>query len=381
MLLLASLLARAETYPMANAGVTFRLGAGWGSGEWSDWDISVKHPAGMAMQSWYVAWQMPVGPELGPALVKHYTARLEGERARDIRVAPASELQTWGTTTVLPTEITFGLAGGGSGAAWAAAFEGEGKVLHAIVYASTGPRARATLQAVVSEMTMEKPPAEVSSAAQVSTRGFTAAPPSGWRAPLPAELDGAIALARATPVTRPQECTILVRPGLNEDTAAIFLCKEEWRIGILDKRSFAGESEKLKALVFSKAAENVPPGKAVETRDRTAAICAPPINDNEVRMAIVPASTGQVVAWAVGAPGAGALVEAGLVEAIQELTFDGPDGGKPQHTFGEWVVHTVTYNPFHPAVVGCTGLTCLFITGLGGAAFFLRPKHTPGNYA
>jgi hypothetical protein len=61
------------------------------------------------------------------------------------------------------------------------------------------------------------------------------------------------------------------------------------------------------------------------------------------------------------------------------LDFDGPEGGASVHEAGEWVVHTLTYQPWHPAVLASVAL---FLAVLGGFGYivFRKPAHPPAHH-
>lgn len=366
--------AHAEPYALAEVGVTLNLPSGWEMSRWSDWDFRGTHPAGMALEVWYTPYQVELGAPLVPALERQYADHLDGQRAGEVKVTPASTATQVGAVQAQLVDMRFRFdRNGPPGVGHAAAVPVEGKLMHLAVYApaANDARARAAVETLLGRMTVEKPPADLAAlgGAQKTTLGFSATLPAGWRAPLANERDDALKLASATPLQKPQECFVAVSPGVNEDSRALYLCGADWQIGIVDEYSFAGESEKLKGLLFGKAAATIPAAEAVETEDRMGVLFRPSLADHDLRMGVLPYDRGQVVGWAVGPRESGDALESALKDTLRGLAFEGPDNGRPQHAAGALVQHTLTYRPFHPAVVACVGGALLVMGGLLAVVF------------
>lgn len=366
--------AHAEPYALAEAGITLNLPAGWEMTRWSDWDFRGKHSAGMALEVWYSPWQLPLDGSLGPALQKQYADHLEEQRAGEVTVTPGSSPVTMGEVEVISTAMRFKFdRTGPNGVAYAAAFPAEGKLMHIVVYApaSNAARASSAVEALVSRLSIEKPPADLTATTgpQTSPLGFTVALPAGWRVPLESERSEALALVKETPISKPKDCFVAAHPDMNGAASAMFLCQESWRLGILDEYSFEEEGGRLKDLIFAKAAAAIPAPDPVETKDRMGVVFRPSTKDHDLSMGVLPYDRGQVVAWVVGPSGTSEALENTLRKTFTDLTFAGPDNGKPPYGPGEWVVHTLTYRPFHPAVLLCVGIALLFVGGLGFLVF------------
>lgn len=377
--------AQAQPYAMAEAAITLDLPAGWDMTRWSDWDFRANHSAGMALEIWYTPWQLPIDSGLQPGLAALYTEHLDEQRAGGIALTPTTVTKV-GALPVARTDATFQFdRTGPKGAARFAAFAGEGKVVHVGVYgpAANAARASGALDAILARLTVDKGPADLASLStpQKTTMGFTVALPAGWRVPTGKERDEALTLASVVGSDRPSDCFIAARPALSTDAASVmFLCQAHWQMGLLDEYSFEGESALLKQKLFGKAAEKIPAPTPIDAKDRTGVLFRPEINDHGLRLGVVPYDQGQVAAWVVGPKDAGEALDAATTAVVAGLSYEGPDNGKVPVDAGAWIAHTMTYRPFHPAVVVCVGLSLMLMAGLAVLVFRKRPQPHHGGY-
>jgi hypothetical protein len=264
-----------------------------------------------------------------------------------------------------------------------AAFAVEGKVMHVATLA-VGPnvaRASAALDTLLNRLTVQKMPASLEALGGPieSELGFKLQPAPGWRAPLPVEDTEAITAVGDIGIgpADPTKCTRVFHPKAKGEADLLLFCEESWKLGILDASSFADQELLLRQRYFGKAADKIPAGEMLSLRDREAILLSPEINRHDLRIAAVPYDRGTLVVWGVGEPGSGEALTSAIRSTTMGLEFSGPEGGASVHEVGEWIVHTLTYNPFHPAVLG-SGLLFLAVFGGFGWVLLRRPQHTEG---
>ena len=376
-MLLLVVLARAEPYALAEAGITFNLPPAWEMTRWSDWDFTAKHSAGLAMEQWYTGWQLPVDVAAGKSFAALYAERLEAQHAGNLTTVSVTAEKA-GRIDFVHTQVDFAFDNGKGprGVAHFAAIAGEGKVLHLVIYAAgpNGPRAAGQLAQIIERMSLEKPPADVAGlvGAQPSKLGFTVNLPAGWRVPLPAEKAEVATLAGTTGATKPDACFTAARPD-PAGTELMLLCGGTWTLGIVDADSFADKAPLVTAGLFGKAATKLAPPTPLVTPDRTGFLYRPEINDHDLRAAVVPVEQGAIYAWLVGPQGSGAELEATLTATLVGLTYDGPNHGLAQFPFGEKLVHAIRYNPI-PAGLCCFGAMAPLLAGVGFLVFRKKPQ-------
>lgn len=380
MLLALLSLAYAESYALNDAGVTLDLPPGWDMTRWSDWDFKARAPdGGVALEVWTTPWQIAADEEAAKGFAALYRTKLDEMRGEDVTMRRAAAAPIGGRATAR-VDLTFAFEEKGpKGVAFAAAFPAEGKVVHAMTIAAAPNAAKAerALLQVLERLTVQKPPADVSSLGGElkSGQGFTATLPAGWRAPLPAErgeIAGAIGDFAPPKI---DACATAVRPLPAGGADLMLLCGEEWPLGIVDERSFADQEALLKQRLFGKAAEKVPPAEPIPAKDRTGFLLEPLVPARDLRMAVLPYDRGTVVGWAVGPEGQGSYLEEALRATVIGLSYEGPEGGRPKHDAGAVLVHTLTYDPFHPGVLCCAGAGLAFVGGL--AVLIFRRKAPP----
>lgn len=350
MLLLLAALANAADYALADAGFTLRLDGGWHMSRWSDWDFDGRtQDGGVMVTAWTTEFQHPLGPDSAKDWVPLYTKRLEdNEHAAAISVRE-QRLENAGGAPRVRVSMAFELPRGGSASMHVATFAVDGAMAHVATYAgaANGARALRELDAMLATMSVEKKPADLQSRpGTIASKTWEAVPPYGWRAPLPSEADAVATLAGNAPEKKPGDCVAAVHPRPVGSSDLVLLCPSEWKVGILDARSFADVQRGLKEQVLGAAADRAPDGTPIEMADRMAVLLAP---GDTVHFAVVPAASGTLVAWGVGQ--VDAALDAALTETIKSLRFLAADGDQPAHTTGERVLHTLTYNPLHPGVI------------------------------
>jgi len=367
--------ASAASYAMGDAGVTLNLPGSWEMTRWSDWDFTAKSDAGMALKVWETPWQLDFDERFKADVVKVYTDDLDSQRGGDIQVTVGTP-GPLGAVTALPSTVHFKFDRNGTpGVAHAEAVAVDGKVLHFVVYApaSNAARARAGVEAIVAGMTIQKGPADLSSTGgvQKTTHGFSVTLPPGWRTALPTEKAEMDTLAATAALAKPDQCFAAARPALS-GAEGLFVCEADQVLAIVDEYSFDGESEKLKGLIFGKAAAKIPKATSVAGKDRMGILYAPAINEHDLRLGVMPYDRGQAMTWLVGPSGSGPDLDAAAKAVLTGLVYEGPDGGKPPFGVGDEVVHVLTYRPFHPAVLACVGMALVVFGGL--VALILRPR-------
>ncbi len=376
----AVLPAHAEVYALADAGITLDVPAGWEMTRWSDWDWTGKTgDGGVAVEVWYTPFQVAINKDAAERWAGLYRDKLDDMRAVGVLRDDLVLGETAGRPTARTTMRFSFDKGGPKGVMVVAAFPVEGKVMHVATLAAAQNAGRATsaLDALLARLTVQKPAAEILALGGPSpaTAGFTATLPSGWRRPLPAEepdADKALAALGIGPKD-PSACLRAIRPSPVGEVDLMLFCGEPWKMGILDDDSFSTEEALLKQRYFGKAADKLPPAVKLERSDRLGILLAPDVSGKALRIGAVPYDRGTVVAWGVGEPGSAEELESAIRATSASLAFDGPDGGASVHEAGEWIVHTLTYRPFHPAVVGAGAL---FLAVLGGFGWlvFRKPK-------
>lgn len=377
MLLALLPLALAESYALADAGLTLDLPAGWEMTRWSDWDFKGRTgDGGVALEAWYTPWQLGATEDNAKAFAAIYRQKLDDMRADDVKMTSA-RVENIGGHSVARVDLTFAFESKGpKGVVFVAAFPLEGKVMHVMTLsaAQNATKAQRALETVVQRMSVQKAPADVAGLAGTLTTdlGFTATLPEGWRAPLPAEKAEVTNALGEVPVLKADTCGTAVRPLPSGTADVMLLCRQDWALGIVDELSFADEDALLKARLFGKAAEKLPPSEPIQAKDRVGFLLKPEINGRDLRMAVLPYDQGTLVGWAVGPTGDAAYLEEALRATTLGLAYAGPDNGVPKHEIGAVIVHTLTYDPFHPGVLLCVGASLAFLGGLGYLAF--RPR-------
>ena len=376
-------LSLAESYALTDAGVTLDLPGGWEMTRWSDWDFKGRTgDGGVAIEAWYTAFQVPIEKDAAEKWAGLYAEKLDEMRASNVTRADLKLDDVAGRRTAR-TKMTFSMEKGGpKGAMFAAAFPVEGKVMHVATFAvgPNVPKAQAALDTLLVRLSVQKPAAELLALGGKSPTelGFTATLPDGWRRPLPNEEEAALASLTAIGIgpKDPSACLRAIHPGPGGEADLMVFCSESWKMGIVDDTSFADQEVLLKQRFFGQLADKLPAADRIERADRLGFLLSPTINDHDLRIAAVPYDRGTVVAWAVGVPGHGDALGSALRATAAGLEFSGPEGGASVHETGEWIVHVLTYDPTHPAVLA-SGLFVVAMLGGIGWLVFRRPSTPP----
>ncbi len=372
--------AQAEVYALADAGITLDLPAGWEMTRWSDWDFNGKTRDGsVAIDAWTTSFQVPVTKESANGWAVVYREKLEEMRAENVVMDTVTLADLAGQPTAR-TRMRFSFEKGGpKGVMEVAAFAVDGQIVHVSVLAAGSNVGRATtaLDTLLARLTVQKPAgATVALGGAATTElGFSVTLPEGWRRPLPSEEKPAMAALADIGIgpSTPETCLRAIRPRPNGDVDLVLFCAETWKMGILDDDSFADQEALLKQRFFGKAWEMVPAATRVDRTDRIGYLLTPEIKGKDLRIAALPYDRGTVVAWGVGEHGSADALGAAIQSISQSLEFDGVEGGASVHEAGEWVVHTLTYRPFHPVVVGAALGVLVVLGGIATLVFRKRP--------
>jgi hypothetical protein len=361
--LLLAALAHATDYALADAGFTLRLDGSWHMSRWSDWDFDGRtQDGGVMVTAWTTEFQQELGADSARDWVPFYTKRLEdNERATAIS-AREQRVENAGGAPRVRASFSFELPRGGSASMHVATFAVDGAMAHVATYAGggNGPRALRELDAMLATMSIEKKPVDLQSRpAKIASSTWEAVLPFGWRQPLPSEAEAVATLAGNAPEKKPGDCVAAVHPRPLGSSDLVLVCPSEWKVGILDARSFGDVQRGLKDQVLGAAADKAPDGTPIELTDRMGVLLAP---GDTVHFAVVPHAGGTLVAWGVGQ--VDASLDGALTEIVTKLKFLASDGGKPVHSTGERVIHTLTYNPLHPAVIGVAVVVAGLLYGL-----------------
>lgn len=386
MLLLTAALAHAESYALADAGITLDLPSGWEMTRWSDWDFKGKTGDGSVLiEAWYTTYQVPVTKEAAEAWAGLYSDKLKEMRAEGI-LRDTVSLEEVGGRSTARTTMRFSLdKGGPKGAMFVAAFAVEGKVMHVATLAAgaNASRAATALDTLLNRLSVQKPPAEIVALAAPaeSELGFRATLPDGWRRPLPSEEEEAVKSLGALPIAPKDtsKCLRIIHANFNGTADLVAFCQDSWKTGILDELSFADVELATRQHFFGKAGEKVPAGQKIERPDRLGVLIAPEIADNDLRIGVLPYDQGTVVAWGIGAPGSGEALTSAVRATLTGLEFSGPEGGAAVYEVGERISHLFTYDPFHPAILA-TALFGLAIFGGTAWLVFGRSKPPPAPH-
>jgi hypothetical protein len=380
MLLALIFAAHAETsYALAEAGLTLDVGAGWHMTRWSDWDFLGRTlDSSVFLDVWTTSFQQELRAEDAEVWAKLYADRVvDRDRVRNVKVERTAVEDTAGRKT-LRAELSFDLASGGRAVLKAAAFALDGKVIHLTTMAAApnAGRASSALGGILSRSTVTKPPADLGALASVANESVTLTLPAGWRAVLPSEKSDVDGLLGRIAEKDAAKCLPAIRPIPGGQTDLMLLCTKDWQMPILDDASFVGATPQVLGFVFGKAIEKVPAPEVIPMEDRTAMLVRP---SNVLRLGIVPWRTAAQVVWVSGQPGKEAELDSATTGAIKGMAFTGPDKGAPSHGFGAKLAHTLTYNPFHPAVLA-SGLVCLGIFGVLVRLIFRKREDNPQSY-
>lgn len=378
-----ALAAPPQTFPMNDAGITLNLPASWEMTRWSDWDFKAKTKDGVQVKVWTTPFQVEVTDASVAAWADMYAREMEGEGFANVTV----ESKTVSTVAGRPTgkvKLTMQPKSGGPMKAvlHAMSFTGNAQVVHAytITLARLDDKAERALSELATSLVVSKKPAEIAGDAVSTEAGFGARLPTGWRAPLPEELEATLAVTAKAGEDKldPKECWVAVLPPAVGEPDVLFACKASLYLGPVDDHSFTGVEPEVREKFFGRVEPPVSPAEKAMVGDRTGFYFRPGGGEKPVRLVVAPFGAGQVMMlWGLGRN----LDAAGLDAAIQQLlpgvTFSGENGGQPIIGLDRKFGYYLKYRTFSPVVMGpIIGL--LLIVGLIFRAVTRKPTQAAG---
>lgn len=381
MLLALLATAHAETsYALAEAGITLQVGPGWHMSRWSDWDFTGRTlDSALFLDVWTTSFQQTPSADSADAWAKMYATRVQDrEKLSEVKVEKAT-VETIAGRPTIRVDLSFALSSGGRAVSRLAGYALDGKLVHLGVMAAApnAGRAASTLQRLVEDSPITRPPVDLGTLGSIASEDLDLGLPAGWRAPLPSETSDVSGLfGRLVAEKDAAKCLAAIHPLPGGETDLMLVCPKDWRMPILDEKSFAGVSKEVLANVFGKATEKVPAPEPVALADRTAMLVRP---SNVLRLGIVPWHTEAMVVWVAGQPGHEVELDAAATGAMKGIAFKGADKGAPNHGFGDQLAHTLSYNPTHPLVLA-SGAVCLAIFGGLVMLIFRKREHHPTSY-
>jgi hypothetical protein len=367
--LLLSLLApaRAEEVYMAELGVTADLPKGWSIPRWSDWDLDgVDSGETTAVHVESTFFEVPINQDNAAAFATLASKRLidEGKGHSEITVVK-SGIAEHGGARLGSAEVHY---------QWT--FPVDGKMVH-LSATAVDPRkanAEAALGTWFDAMKIEKPASPTTDGGAVETEsGFGGALPSGWRAPVDAELGEVRKLAAKTGQAKidPENCWVGIQPYATGDASLLLACQVAVYLGKVDSYSFAGIDQQVRERFF-KDVKELGPATPIEHADRLSLLYAfPKTGDNALNIAVTPYDQGLVLTYAYGPADKAGDLDSGIREAVVASTFSGPDGGHHPVGVGAWIAYAAAYRPI--LLAGAAAPVLLFF----GLLFFMASRSKP----
>lgn len=362
-----------EGYAMNDVGGTLDLPKGWEMQTWSDWDFKAKSPDGIVMRLHLTPFQVQPGPDAAQAWTEMYKERLGhdgGSDFKDVQSEVGTAALETGEVAAVRTSIGFSLDKGETeGIFYAAAFPGEGQVIHVetISAARNARKAAAALDTLLAGFALEKGPAPTEGPRVASDKaGFAFTLPDGWRAPLTKEL-GAVRgvtgkVGEAT--LDPDKCAVGIQPQAVGEPHVVFACEMYQHLGVVDEHSFEGVEAEVHQLFFGRAEKPVEPAKRLQMGDRLGFWYEPPVAGQTVRMAVAPYDKGIVLLWGLSHTVDDAGLDAAAQAAAGSLEFTHEGGGQPIVALDKRVAYYLKYRPTSPMVLGPAALLVALIGGL-----------------
>lgn len=379
--LILSLSVRAAdgVYPMADLGGTVTLPKGWESMSWADWELKAKSPDGVLLHVFVTPYQVEVNEEHVKAWADSYVQTLPNEGFSDVTVSSTGVTEVAGRKTGI-VRLGLTVPKVGKAVSTSMIFEGRGQVIHArmVTLPKNAAKGEKALEAILTNMTLEKTPAETTAAVSAAA-GFAATLPEGWRAPLEEELPAVAKVAAKVGVAEldPARCWTGIRPAPVGEPDLMVTCKTQYYLPPLDSYSFADVEKEVHQRYFAKAQSPVPAGEPATLPDRVGVLYKVPSPKAPVRLLVAPYDGGMMVTWALGSR----IDEAGLDAAIQAtlptVKFTGPNGGAPLIAADKRLAYYMKYRSTSPLVLG----PVLGLLGLVGGAVVLVRKKASGTTA
>jgi hypothetical protein len=369
-LALAAALAATDDTPAdgkyALPGSGFTLAApGWHMTRWSDWDFKGRSADGSVFVSaWGTSFQVPIDDVVARELANAWKSSLEEtEHATDVVIGEVRVEMAGGQPRARAT-LEFTSGGGVKGVCHAAAFSTRGLTaqLYTITAAPMRERGQKQLDALLADLTVDKPPAPIGGTESLTTPAGSVELPAGWRAPLDTEGAEVAALFGRTGASDVEACTAAIRPHVGGVADLLLACPDSAPGTVLDDDSFADESTLFAGRLFGKGAAQLPAAEAVPREGEDLALLVH-ANDG-LWVGGTPTATGYQVVWASG--------DASRDESLGDVARAALRGfvlkpeSMPDRSFAVMLVHRLTYNPTHPTVL-VPGLVLAAI-----AAFLVR---------
>lgn len=368
-----------EPYAMNDIGGSLSLPKGWEMTEWADWSFKAKSPDGVLFRLYLTPFQVPASDEAAREHAITYQERVDKEgggafqpaRTRVARLRLASG-EVEGTRADL--DFTFERQGE-KGVLHAAAFPVKGQVAHfeVISLARNDKKAEAALDGLLAAFRLEKGPEPVITDRVETASGFAFAPPPGWRAPLPSELEAVRRMAAKVgeQTLDPKRCAVALRPPARGEPDVLFGCELYKHLGIVDEYSFDAIEAELHQEFFGTASKPVEKARQARFGDRLGFLYAPPVAGHPVRMGIAPYDKGVVLLWAMGQHLDDAALDKAVEAALASFQFTGPDGGAPIVAIDKRIAYYLRHRPTSPFVLGPA---LLLIAAVGGGVALARKK-------
>ena len=378
---IASPVAFGGAFLMNDVGGTLTIPDDWEMTRWSDWDFKAKGANGTMMYKlWLTPYQTPINPDSAAAFAEEYINKLAAEGGGDAEIK-STEIRTIAGRVTAISEIAFKSSGGKgrSGVYLAAAFAGDGQIIHSRIIASqrSSRAARSALEATLDAFLLTKGPAETGSSAVSSSAGFTADLGEGWRAPVDSERSGVVGIAGKMWKSEfaEDQCWLAIRPPAVGDPDVAFACKQFWDGSPVDEHSFETIEAEWREMFFGKAGSELPPGEQITVGDRVGALFRPRDGSNPIRLLVAHFDGGLMALWLRGASLDASAADTLMLAAATSVAFTGPNGGAPNIRPDRVVSYYLTHRPAHPLVWGPV------IAVIGGVGFLVRRRGRRDPYA
>ena len=378
---IASPVAFGGAYLMNDVGGTLTIPDDWEMTRWSDWDFKAKGANGTMMYKlWLTPYQTPINSDTAAQFADEYINKLAAEGGGDAKVK-STEVRTIGGRSTAVSEIGFKSSGGKgrAGVYLAAAFAGDGQVIHSRIIASerSARAARGALVSTLEAFTLSNGPVEAGSSLVSSSAGFTADLGDGWRAPVESERSGVVGIAGKMWKSEfaDEDCWLALRPPAIGDPDVAFACKQFWDGSPVDAHSFDSIEAEWREMFFGKAGAELPPGEQVTVGDRVGALFRPRDGANPIRLLVAHFDGGLMALWLRGASLDAPAADTLMQTAAASVAFTGPNGGAPQIRPDRVASYYLTHRPAHPIVWGPIVLL------VGGVGFLVRRRRGRDPYA
>ncbi len=375
--------AAAQSFPMADTGITLELDKSWGDGLWSDYDFTAKSKDGTQLKVWSTPFQVEVTETSARAWAEMYAEAMKAEGFDDIEITRVS-VERIASRPTARVELSMRPGSGGPLRAvyHGAAFTGAAQVVHAytISLARASERSERDLTTILESLTVQKGPLPLPGPEVSSKAGFAATLPEGWRPPLAEELGYVTSVTSKVGEEElaPDRCWSAIRPPPVGDPDVVFACTGSLYLGPVDERSFADEEPEVRSVFFGKVEPPIAPAEPVTVGDRTGFFFRPGQDKDQIRLVVAPYGAATVMkVWALSSHLDGPALDADLNRLLPTVQFTGEGGGKPQIGVDRWVGYYLKHRLFSPVV-----LVPLLLL-LGGLAVLVRQltkKPAPSEY-